>query len=935
MKKYLSLLAGLIMACGTTNAQELNTIPQDSSIVKGVLPNGMTYYIRHNEEPKERASFYIIQNVGAVLENDEQNGLAHFLEHMAFNGTQHYPEKGILDYLEGYGVKFGENINAYTAQDQTVYMLKDIPVLASEGLIDSTLLILNDWSNYLLLDEKEIDAERGVISEEWRSRRNSSFRLRSQLMPTMYAGSPYATRDVIGDYKIINNFKPETIRAFYHDWYRTDLQAIAVIGDVDVKELEKKIVDLFSQIPAVENPKERKNYTIPDNEAPILARATDPEAAVSYISVMHKQAAVSKELRKSPTYLVHQMATSLYYSMLNIRLNKHLQEANPPYLGAYLYKHALVRSTDVWETVVVPKGNEYEIACQTAFMEVQKVQQHGFSRAELERAKIDLLAQYKQAVETKEKRKNSDLVQAMINNYLEEDAMPSVEWSYTFAQQVLPMISTAYMKAISAEYAGEKNLIISVTGPEREGTIVPQAEEILQLWNKSKATKYEAYIEEEVPNDLIKGSIEGGSTVKERKNKALGTSELYLSNGMKVILKPSKLEANSILMKCFSKGGTSMYEIDALPAAQIAPYWVNEMGISDYDPDLLAKILTGKIVGVATEISEHYEGLNGRCASQDLESLLQLIYLAFEAPRFDEAIFDAKKGSWLSYLNTRAEDPARQYNDSVNAIVSNYDPRTLIQDKAYVEQLNFKQFKTIYEERYGDPADFTMLLVGDFDLEKTKPLLEKYLGGIKSNGETEKWVIRNRPFEQDITSHFASKMEVPKASNTCVYVGEGLSYTTKNRIYLKTVTSLLGKKYLENIREKEGGTYGVSCYGFIRPEPDASWEMHISFESKPERADELRALVYQEIDSLLEGNIKQEDFIEIKRNLLKQYEEQQQYLSFWLGALSTYEQTGVDKTNKDFEKTVNKMTQKDIVRFASKLLKGSHLLEVIMQPEKQ
>ena len=930
MKQFVTALLSVILLTGSI-AQTGTKIPADPTVRKGVLPNGMTYYIKHNEEPKDRASFYIIQNVGAILEEDNQNGLAHFLEHMAFNGTKNFPDKKLFTYLEGYGVKFGADINAYTSRDETVYNLSKVPVKDNDNLVDSCLLVLHDWSNYLSLDNEEIDNERGVISEEWRTRRNSGFRIMAQTSPAIFKDSKYAKRDVIGDYDIINNFEHQTIKDFYNDWYRTDLQAIAIVGDIDVDKIEAKIKARFSKIPAIENPKERLVYSVPDNDEPIIARATDIESQRVLVGLMFKHKATPKDQVDTEENYISSIKRSLFSSMINTRVSELTQQAEPPFLGGSISYSGMTRTMEITQVMAVPRGNEYEKACKAIFTEAEKVIRFGFTQPELDRVKTSMLAGYERSYNTRAKRSSDSYISEFKSNFLTGDAYPGIEWEFDFIKKTLPNISLAEINQLAKELFPEKNIIVYITGPEKEGVVVPQGEDVLKIWEEVKGMKIEKYVDEEVPSSIISKEIISGKVVKTEINKDLDVTELTLSNGMKVILKPTDLEKDKVSMTSFSDGGTSRYDVKDLPSANLTSQIVNSMGLGDYDPTMLNKILNGKVANASPSIGTYGEAVNGSCAPKDMETMLQMTYLYFEQPRFDSEIFQSIINRSLDGIKYKKNNPMTALQDTLTLMGSNYSPRALLVNEEYFNNVELASIERIYKERIQDADDFTFVFVGDFDNETAIPLIEKYLGSLKSVDREDNWVDNSTDPLKDAKNHFTTTMETPKATNVVILRGE-TKYNAKNRLYVKTIGELLSKKYLENIREKEGGTYGVGCRGSVGSKPEGSWALQISFDCKPDRAEHLLTLVYKELDEIIE-KVDAEDLEEIKTNYLKNRSESKNRNGYWISAINMYYKYDENiLLDSSYEDIVNDMDAKSIQKFSKKLLKKANKLEVVMGP---
>jgi len=906
-------------------------VPMDPTVKFGVLENGMTYYIRHNEEPKERASFYIIQNVGAILEEDNQNGLAHFLEHMAFNGSKHFSGNGIINYLEKYGVAFGRNINAGTGLDATVYNLSNVPS-TNQGLVDSCLLILNDWSNYLSLTEKDIDDERGVIKEEWRTRRNADFRMSKTLRPIKYEGSKYAKRDVIGDLDVIANFDYDVIRSFYHDWYRTDLQAIAIVGDFDVAEMEAKVKDLFSKIPAVENPKERPYYDVPDNKDPIIAIASDPEAQRSMLWLYYKHDAVKNE-DKNIGYLRHSLVKQLYGQMLNTRFAELVQKENPPFIFAQSFYGSYTATKDAYTLVAMTKDNGLEETLKAILMENERVKRFGFTAGELERAKTNILRGLEKAFKEKDKRNNDLFVREYRAHYLNAEPVPGIEAEFQFSQAVMPSISLAEINALPAQWITKENMILTMEGPEKEGVTYPTAEQALAIMDEVSKMDLEP-IKDEVNNKpLVANEPKGSAVVSIKEVTELGSTEWTLANGVKVVVKKTDFKEDEILLNAFSKGGLSLISDEDLPSASLISTFIGMYGVGEFDNIALQKMLTGKIASVSPYINNETEGFNGNASPQDFETLLQLVYLYFENPRFDKSSHDAFYSRLAAFIENRSQDPNQVFADTVAAILASYHPRVEPMNSEYLKKVDFEKIKSIYLDRIKDASDFTFIFTGNIDAEKAKPLIEKYLGALTDIDRTETWKNNqiNAP-EGFVKKTLLRELKTPK-STVYINYNDDFDYNAKNKIALDLIEGILDFRYTKSIREDEGGTYGVGIRAQKSHYPDQEFSMMMQFDCDPEKADHLASLIYLEVDKLIKDGPTQVDLDKARENLHKVRQENLRQNRFWQNAIQAYYYDNENIVSEEnFNVILDSITIKDLQKIAKKLFSKANKVEVIMKP---
>ncbi len=934
MKKVLAFLL-VIVTLFNVQSFAKDKVPMDPAIRYGKLKNGMTYYIRHNEEPKDRASFYIAQNVGAILENDDQNGLAHFLEHMAFNGTKHFKGKGILNFLEKHGVRFGYNINAYTAQDETVYNLSDVPT-NKEGLMDSCLLVLNDWSNYLLLTDEEIDAERGVIAEEWRTRRDVRFRTMSKQNVALLYGSKYAKRDVIGDLDVIKNFKYETLRDFYHDWYRTDLQALIIIGDFDVDKMEAKVKEMFSKIPAVKNPKERKYYTVPDHDDVKYAQATDKEAQMDVVIVFNKYDAIPKA-EKGDNYLKDNYLKSMFNGMLQARISERMQQPDPPFLMAQIQTTGFLGGKDATVVAAVHKPGDWKSATRGALEMIEKVRDYGFTQGELDRMKTNFMAQWDNALKRKDKVTNDQYAKEYKGHYIDNDPIPGIEYEHTLAKEFAANVKLSDFNTLANRFLQEKNMVVVINGPEKEGKVYPQKDEVVALVKEVKDAKLQAYKDAFVDKPLIAKEPEAGKIVERKAVNKNGfeATELKLSNGIRVFYRHSDIEKEKVVFNAQSWGGTSLVEDDQLENAAVMGNFMGAYGLGDFSATELQKKLTGKIAGCGFSIGGLSEGLSGSAAPKDLETMFQLMYLRFTQPRFDGKQYMNMYPRYVEFLKNAHLDVKQAFNDSVSVTMANHHPRVKPFTKESLEKVSFDGIKKIYLERFANPGDFVFTFSGNFEVEKLEAFIEKYIASLPVTDAKETYKDRGvRAPSTDVNNHFERELETSKAT-VYVNLNKEFDYNQKNRIYAYVINQILDKRYVEEIREKEGGTYGVGVRVSTKEHPIKELQLSLKFDCDPEKADKLKGIALKEIDELIKGRVLDKDLSEIKKNLLKRKKESIEKLGYWHGKLNDYALKGyVSMSDADYEKFVNSLSRKSVAKAAKKLLKDAVKVEVVMKDKK-
>lgn len=916
-------------------AQQLPPTPVDPNVRIGKLDNGLTYYIRKNALPENRADFYIAQKVGSIQEEENQRGLAHFLEHMCFNGTTHFPGDALKQYLEHIGVKFGENLNAYTSVDETVYNISNVPV-TTPGAIDSCLLILHDWSNDLTLDPKEIDKERGVINEEWRTRMSAMQRMQEKMLPQMFAGTKYATCFPIGTMDVVMNFKYQTLRDYYEKWYRPDLQGIVIVGDIDVDAIEAKIKTMFADIPAQFDGAERVYYPVNDNKEPIIIVEQDKEQPHIQALVFNKHEATPDDQKGNMGYLVQNYAINLISNMLNSRLNELTQTANPPfiYAGTFDGDFFVAKTKDAFTGVVVCKEGAVEDGIANLLREMERARQFGFTETEYNRARADYLRQLESAYNERDKRKNEEYVNEYVRHFLDKEPIPGIENEYAIINQVAPNIPVAALNQMMQALVTDTNQVIAIFGPEKEGIKMPTKDAILQTLKEVKAEKLTAYVDKVSDEPLMAEKPQGGKIVSEKENPLFGTTELTLSNGVKVILKKTDFKADEIRMKGSSLGGTSLFpdseiinikSLDAISAG----------GLGNFSAVDLEKVLAGKKAFVNYSIGDKTENVNGGCSPKDLETMLQLTYLTFTAPRRDDDAFASYKNRNKASLQNQELNPNITFSDSIQAAIYMSHPRAIRMKSDMIDKIDYDKLMEMYKDRYKDASDFTFIFVGNIDIAKDKEMIAEYLGALPAINRKEtfkdtKLEIRKGAYKNE----FIKQQETPKTSVFVVYSGK-CKYDQKNNILMSMTGQILDLVYTEKVREDEGGTYGVYVGGSLSKYPKETALLQIVFETAPEKKDKLMKIIFAEAENLAKEGPSEANLKKVKEYMLKKYTEDLKENRFWLGNIDEYLFTGVDMM-KDYENLVNSITAKDIQKFANDLLKQKNEIEVSMvSPEKK
>lgn len=928
----LAILASVMGFSAMGQAQiDWNTpVPVDKDFRYGKLENGLTYYIRRNTEPKQRAEFYIAQNVGAILEEDSQNGLAHFLEHMAFNGTKNFPGKGIINYFEKNGVKFGYNINAFTSVDETVYNLSDVPT-TREGMVDSALLVLHDWSSFISLDPKEIDSERGVIREEWRTGRNAERRMYKQTMPVIYKGSKYATRDVIGDINVIENFKHQEIKDYYKKWYRPDLQGIVIVGDIDVDKIESKIKTMFADIKKPVNPATRVFYELPNNDKPLVGIASDPEARNTILYLYYKHDATPKDA-KNIGYLRNDMISDLITSMISARLNEITQKPNPPFVFAASGMGSMVRTKNALMFYAALKSDAMLDGFKGLIREAERIKRFGFTASELGRAKADYLRSLENQLKEKDKQKNENYVWEAINHFLEGEPIPGIEFNYSFANGILPTITIDEINNFATQKVTDNNMVITVMGPKKEGINLPTEDAILTSLGEVKTEKIEAYIDNVSTKPLVEKVEKPGTVKSVNANSVFGTTEFTLSNGAKVVFKSTDFKEDEVSLTAFSKGGLSLADNKTLPSASMATQIIMNGGVGEFSQTDIEKMLAGKIVSVRPTIGEDYEGISASASPKDLETMLQLVYLYFTSPRQDMESYNTYMGRMKAFLANSSADPRMAFRDSISALMGNRSPRVIPQNLAFLEKVDYNTTMEFYKNRFADASDFTFVFTGNINAEEAKGLVEKYIGGLptvkrvdtpKDNGV--------RPPKGKVTNLFNKQLETPKASVFIALTGEA-EYNLENLVLTSYINSILQNRFLEEIREKEGGTYGVQVGMYITDFPTQSFALQMMFDTDPEKREKLVSIIFAEIEKIKTNGPLEDDLNKAKEYMVKQYDQNLRENRYWSSIIREKYETGVDK-HTSYLDVVKAINGDKVKAFANKMFGQGNALEVIMQPE--
>ncbi len=941
MKKQILLLVALLFTAFTSAqdmGQMMQPLPLDEDTRYGKLDNGLTYYIRHNEHPQGQANFYIVQKVGSVLEEEDQRGLAHFLEHMCFNGTAHFPGNEVIRYLESIGVKFGAQLNASTGVDETEYHIINVPT-AREATIDSILLILNDWSHNLTLDPEEIDKERGVIHEEWRLRSSATMRIYERQLPKLMSNSRPGNRLPIGLMDVVDNFQPEALRAYYEKWYRPDLQAIIVVGDLDVDRTEAKIKELFSPIELPADPAERVYYDVPDNEEPIVVSDHDKEQTLPIIFVCYKHEDIMpREMKNSMGYVVADYVRSMALNMLNQRLEEMSLDPEVPYVQATVDDDDFLLSmvTKAFEVVIVPKEGRTDEAVTKVMSEVYRAVEHGFTATEYGRARAEFLSDVEARYNNRMTTETWSYASECIDNFLENEPMPGIVTEYQLYNAIAPMIPVEAVNGVFSELVSrnDENLVILSMNPEKEGYAQPTEEELLTAVHAAQQMQLEAYEDNAKDEPLIPELPEPGKIVSEEEG-MYGTTVLTLSNGAKVIYKQTDFKDNEIMMNAFSPGGSSRYGVEDKYTLALESALIGASGLGNFTSTELEKALAGVQASVNSSIGRRDEHLSGSTVPKDLRKMFELTYLHFQPLYRDDKAVASLMEQMAMVLRNQSANPMKAYSDSLQTARYGADnPHLVILQEEDLDKVSYDRALEIYADRYADASDFTFVFVGNFDTDSLRAYTEQYIATLPAvarddSPQDNHFNVRDGEYE----CIFQKEQEDPKCM-LAIYMHEDAENTPRNAVVADILGQVLDMRLLETVREDMGAAYATGCNVGISMKSDGTYEynLRISAPVKPEMLDTCRVVIEQELNSIAENGAEDKYISKVKEYLLKTYKTNQRENSAWSSYIESYYFRGID-FNTDYEQTVNETTSTDLSELAKLLLGSGNRCTVIMLPE--
>jgi zinc protease len=936
--RLLLLTSAILLASFLTSPSQLaraqalsDPMPVDPQITIGKYANGMRYYIRANKKPEKRAELRLVVKAGSILEDDDQQGLAHLVEHMAFNGTKNFPKNEVVTFLESLGMRFGADVNAYTGFDETVYILT-VPTDKPE-MMDRALQILEDWAHNLSFESAEIEKERGVVMEEWRLGRGAGRRMLDKIFPVILKGSRYADRLPIGKPEIIQNGKQERLKQFYADWYRPDLMAVVAVGDFDKAAMEKMLTSHFASIPAATSPRPRKSYDVPDHVETSYAIATDKEASNTTVEIDTLLPA-----RPEGTVGLYRQKTvdRLFSGMLSARLSEIAQQANPPFTFAFAGRGSFfARSKDSAVLNALVKEDAIERGLDTLLTEAERVARFGFTATELDRQKLNVLRNYERLAIEKENRLSASRADEYVRNFLTDETLPNADDEYALHKRLLPGVTLDEINKIAREWFPDRNRMVVVRAPEKTGLVIPDQAKLAAVLKATGAKDLKPYVDAVAGATLLDSMPAPGKVSKTITKESVGITEWELSNGVKVVLKPTTFREDEILLRATSPGGTSLaLDKDYIPAST-ASQVISAGGVGKFNSIDFRKFMTGKVAGVTPFINELQEGLSGSSSRRDLETMFQLIYLRFTAPRADLNAFNAQASQMKTILGNQAADPGFAFANALMSARYQNHLRRRFTTPEMIDEWNLDKSMAFYKDRFADASDFTFVFVGSFDLATIKPLVERYLGSLPSIKRKESWKDVGVRTPDNVVVKKVEKGVEPKSSSAIVFSGP-FEYDQMHRVSLRAMAEILQRRLLETIREDLGGTYGINASPGYEKVPIQTYSITINFGSDPTRTDELIKRVFQEIEAFKANGPTDQQVADEKETLLREFESNSKLNNYLMNQISLrYEQGEDPAVLWQIPDYYNKLDKATIQAAAKAYLNTNRYVEVMLFPEKK
>ena len=929
------LFPGIVRAQGQNPM--LQPLPVDTAVRIGKLPNGLTYYIRHNEYPKGQADFYIAQNVGSILEEDNQRGLAHFLEHMCFNGTTNFPDNQLREWLESIGVKFGANLNAYTGVDETVYNINNVPV-ARESVQDSCLLILHDWANDLTLDPKEIDKERGVIHEEWRRSMQGQMRIIEKLLPIVYPTSKYGHRLPIGTMEVVDNFAPQALRDYYEKWYRPDQQAVVVVGDIDVDRIEGKIKEMFSSIEMPENAAERKYEPVPDHKGTIYAIGSDPEQKTLIGQLMFISNPLPKEMKNTPMYYAQSYIEGMIGAMINNRLSEISSKPDAPFAGAGVNFGGFFLSSKVKDALTasaVAKGNDIIEPLKAVYREVLRAQRGGFTQSEYERARNEYISSIERVYNNRNTRENGTFVSEYVGNFKDGDPIPGIEAEWPLIQQIAMSIPVQVINQTMSQAITPDNRVLMVLCPEAEGMTNPTEQQLADALASVDAESIEAFVDEVKSEPLIPSDPVAGTVTSTVNNEKWGTTEWTLSNGAKVIIKSTKFKEDEILFTAYANGGYADYSADYDNSLMFLPVAMQAYGLCSYTNTDLSKYTAGKQASLYISFSNYSRSMGGSATPKDLPTLMEMVYMGFKDIEFTEDEFAALQKAYSGILANQEKSPEYIFQKSLLSTL--YDsPRNQAINSSIIEKASRNQILEVAHAMTANAADWTFIFVGNVDPATLRPMVEKYIASLPGDEKTAVKEVKsyNPAFFMkggDKTDTFSTPMSTPQTHVAIIEKGD-MEFTPKNSLLASIAGQILTNRLIKTVREDMGAVYSISASGQLDRTGLSPASLMTSFPMKPEMKDEVLPFIKGEFKAM-ETNVTPDELNPIKEYMVKVFTENREKNPAWRSAILGTLANGVDTFNGNVD-TVNSITVQDVMDFMKALNAQNNYRVVILAPEK-
>lgn len=922
---FLGFIPGLLPA---QNLELNSTLPIDKQIITGTLDNGMKYYIRKNENPKNRAELTLAVKTGSIDEDDDQQGLAHFCEHMAFNGTKNFPKRDLVNYLESIGMKFGAEVNAGTSFEQTVYRIT-VP-LDSIKMLDKGLMVLFDWAGNVLYENEEIDKERGIIHEEWRMGQGAQDRMMRKMLPVIFYNSQYAKRIPIGTMDIIDKCPYDALKKFYKDWYRPDLMAVIAVGDFDEKQMEKKVKELFSKIPKPVSPREKKKYDIPDHNEPLVAVITDKEAQYTVAQIFYKHDKFKqKTVKNYRTALAH----DLFSSMITKRLQEMTLLPNPPFIQAACMYTKFLGPKDIYLSFAMTKNIDLERGMEAVLTENERVKKFGFTATELEREKKSLLREIEKQYNERNKEKSQSILQEITANFISEDPITGIEFEYELCKKYFPDIKLEEVNAFAKEWITDKNMVSIIMAPEKEDVKVPTEARVKEIIASVKTKDIKPYEDKVINKPLVNKEPAPGKIDKKSEDKKLGTVEWTLSNGIKAVFKNTDFKKDEILFTAYSIGGSSNNKQEDAVSADIAADVISESGVGDYDKTDLEKYLSDKVVWVDPWIREEEEGMDGQCSPKDFETMMQLVYMYFTSPRKDKNAFNSYLAKKKGELENKAANPEMVFRDSITCILNNYHPRKRPQSVKWLDEANFNRVHYVYNQRFGDPGNFIFYFVGNIDLKIIEPFVLKYIGGLPQVTRTETFKdlgIENPKGKIDKT---VNKGKEPKSMVFLSFNGD-FEWNMNNKADIEVLSNILNIKLIESIREDKSGVYTIGSVPQLTHYPKGKYNFIIFFPCSPDNVDKLTNGVIEEMDKLRNNGPTETDLGKAKEQKLRDRETNLRENNFWLTALKNLSFHNENASAiLEYENYVKSLTIDKLKQTANKYFDRNNYVRVVLKPE--